>query len=260
MLSVELSQVCKLCCQSMHLMYPQSLPTRRGKLIPNSVLQCYPYSPPAYWGKTVSQHSLIVLNQWDQCTLESMMHDGYLKNYRPCWSAKSTLNVIKRTSNIQFYVIYALLMPFFIVKLPFWKQNSNYPVELLLLDIGNMSWYYIFQIKSRAKCQLDVDSLCSQNFFHVLGLIRGQQRVLLYFLHCTQGLGPLVQTEAICLSDFIVDVNAWVPLSDRGDWMWFMYFFFIVTSVFFVLFVFLWWNSLLLCVVTKCCALRLVFY
>lgn len=206
-------------------MYPQSLPKRGGKLIPNSVLQCYLIHIPAYWGKTCSEHSLIALSQWGQYALESMMQDGYLKNYRPCWSAKSPLNVIKPTSNLLFYVIYVLLMPLFHSQAAILKTKQQLSSWIVASGHREHVMISIFQMKSRPKCQIDEDSVCSQTFFFISpGLLETNREYCLCSLHCTQGLGPLLQTQAICLSDFIVNVNASVPFSDQGDWMWSMYF------------------------------------
>lgn len=132
-------------------MYPQSLPKRGGKLIPNSVLQRYLIHIPAYWSKTCSEHSLIALSQWDQYAMESMMQDGYLKYYRQCWSAKSTLNVIKGTSNLLFYVIYALLMPLFHSQAAFLKTKQQLSSWIVASGHREHVMILIFQMKSHPK-------------------------------------------------------------------------------------------------------------
>lgn len=115
--------------------------------------------------------------------------------YRSHRNTKSPLNVIKRTSNLGFYVIYALLMPFFMVKLPFWKQNSNYPDELLLLEMGGMSWYQYFRwslIKS-AKLTRTLSA-----FLVPSALLEANGEHCSYWLRCA--LGPLLQTHSSKMS------------------------------------------------------------
>lgn len=107
-------------------MCPQSLPKRRGKLIPNSALQCYLIHIPACWGKTCSECSLIALERWEQYAPGSMMQGSYLKSYRPCWSAKSARSVIKLTSRLLFHVIYALLMPISFFFLSFFSSQAAF--------------------------------------------------------------------------------------------------------------------------------------
>lgn len=90
----------------------------------------------------------------------------------------------------------------------------------------------IFQMKSRPKCQTDVDSVCSQTFSHILGLIRGQQRVLLVFapLHTRFG--------AFATDTSHMSVRFYCECKCLGSILWprrlnVVYVFFIVTSVFF---------------------------
>lgn len=71
------------------------------------------------------------------CDGINFVRDGYLKNYRACWT---TRGLIRITSNLLFCVISGLFMHYFhsqaaILKT---KQQLN-PVELLLVDVGNMS-------------------------------------------------------------------------------------------------------------------------
>lgn len=92
----------------------------------------------------------------------------------------------------------------------------------------------IFQMKSHPKCQLDMDSFCSQTFSHILGLIRGQQRVLLAFapLHTRSG--------AFGTDTSHMSVRFYCECKCLGSTLWpgrlnvVYVFFFIVTSVFFV--------------------------
>lgn len=56
---------------------------------------------------------------------------------------------------------------------------------------------------------------------HISGLLKGQQSVLLLFI--ALGLGALVQAQAICLSDFILNIYGWVPLFNQEVWLYFVY-------------------------------------
>lgn len=57
-------------------------------------------------------------------------------------------------------------------------------------------------------------------FPHISGLLNGQQSVLLVL--AALGLGPLVQAQAICLSDFILNINGRVPHVNQEVWLWFV--------------------------------------
>lgn len=180
--------------------------------MPNAVLQRYLIHIPACWGKTPSEHSLIALSQWDQYAPDSMMHDGYLNYYRPK----------KRTSNCSLSVM-LYWFHFFFINLPFFKKTKQQLSSRIVASGHGEHFILIFQTKSCPKCQTDVDSVCSQTFSHILGLIRVQQRVLLVFAPLHTRPGSFLQTQAICLSDFIVNVNARVPFSDQGDQVWLVY-------------------------------------
>lgn len=167
-------------------MYPQSLLKRRGKLIPNSVLQCYLIHILSHWGETCSEHSLMGLRQWDVYMLESMIRDGYLKNYRPCSEhSKCHKMNLKRTVLCQFCFINA----FFYSQAAFLKTKQQLSSWIVASGHREHVMILIFQKKSHPKCQLDIDSYCSQTFSLILRLIRGQQRVLLAFasLHTRSG-------------------------------------------------------------------------
>lgn len=167
-------------------MYPESLPKRGWKLVPNSVLQCYFIHIPDYWGQTCSKHSLIACNQWDQYVQELMMQDGYLKYYRSCWSAKNTLNVIKKTSvfstvlcHLCFNNAYLHSQAGFLKtkqQLSSWIVASGYREHVMTLILHMM--------KSHPKCQIDIGCVCSQTFSHISNLIedKGEYCLLLYIL------------------------------------------------------------------------------
>lgn len=174
----------------------------------------------------------------------------FFKNYRPYWSAKSPLNAIKRTSNLLFYVIYSLLMPFFHSQAAILKTKQQLSSWIVASGHREHVMISIFQMKPRPQCQIDEDSVCSQTFSHILGLIRGQQRVLLVFapLHTRSG--------AFTTDTSHMSVRFYCECKCLGSILWprrlnvvYVFFFFIVTSLCFVVFcliLFLWWNSLFL--------------
>lgn len=173
----------------------------------------------------------------------------FFKNYRPYWSAKSPLNVIKWTPNVLFYVTYSLLMPFFHSQAAILKTKQQLSSWIVASGHSEHVMISIFQMKLRPKCQIDEDSVCSQTFSHILGLIRGQQRVLLVF-------APLrTRSGAFTTDTSHMSVRFYCECKCLGSILWpkrlnMVYVFFYCNITLFCcfccLFLFLWWNSLFL--------------